>query len=768
MKDPQHELRDADALELAGEEPEFLGVVLEGKYELQSQLGRGGMGVVYKAWHRLLDRPVAVKMLHAHLVADEQQLLQMRREARLIADLDHPNIVSVQAFGTTPEGSPYVVMELLEGRTLAEILESEKQLSIERTVDLMLQVATALHYSHEKGIIHRDLKPNNIVVCPGENGAGESVKIVDFGIARRDVQSHTVTQVVGTPPYMSPEQCMGKRGTAQADLYSLACVMHECVSGQPPFVGESAIDTLRMHLSAEPPPLKTLREGTPVALQNITLKLLAKDPQARYESAAELIEDLSAVKKFLAGNGSEPVVGVPPPSSTRRRWRIPKRSFLAVVTGVASLCCLWLVMQFGSLSPTANDDASLWRPAEPAVKDEAEDPKRDIQTRLRNYCQRLGGVSGETAGSLPKHFEEALLELRLPGTQTPRQRSPEFVKMATSYEMLAAKYFLLSNNASRAAYHADLAARYSQYKQPAYRSSSYVEAMCLFAKACLSAGNADKAMEALDLAEGVLPPSRPQNSQGYHDYNRITPVRMQAYWQLKQFDKALEMAAVTAEAVIPSHDAEHQASKLEAMCRLNEANGGNFKDAIQLGTKLLDPETGTDWREDQAEKLTCRMLSRAFMANGEVDEAEHLLRRGIKAARKNRLMYYEEQKCRLDLATLLIQKKKSREAIDLLKATVRLQRDLPSLCEWRSGAAEGDVGDGFALPADDVRVEDLMLTTLVKLKAAYEAEHSDGFKPFQEEYETRLAANSRSHEKGMPAKLFALPKKLPAEESHAD
>ncbi|MFN8657533.1 MAG: serine/threonine-protein kinase [Candidatus Obscuribacterales bacterium] len=764
MKDPQHELRDADALELAGEEPAFLGVVLEGKYELQSQLGRGGMGVVYKAWHRLLDRPVAVKMLHAHLVADEQQLLQMRREARLIADLDHPNIVSVQAFGTTPEGAPYVVMELLEGRTLAEILESEKQLSIERTVDLVLQVATALQYSHEKGIIHRDLKPNNIVVCPGENGAGESVKIVDFGIARRDVQSHTVTQVVGTPPYMSPEQCMGKRGTAQADLYSLACVMHECVSGQPPFVGESAIDTLRMHLSAEPPPLKTLRKETPVALQNITLKLLAKDPQARYESAAELLEDLSALKKFLAGGGSEPVVFVPSASLAQKRRRVPKRGLLLGVAGVVSLCCLGLLAQYFFLSRATHDDAV--RGAEPQLNDKAEDPKMDVQARLRIYCQRLGAVSGETAGSLPKHFEEALLELRNPGTQTPRQLSPKFIKMATSYEMLAAEYFLLSNNASRAAYHADLAARYSHYKEPADRSSSYVEAMCLFAKACLSAGNANKAMEALDLAEGVLPSSRPENSQAYHDYNRITPVRMQSYWQLKQFDKALEMADVTAQAVIPSHDAEHQASKLEAMCRLDEANGGNFKDAIQLGTKLLDPETGTDWREDQAKKLACRMLAKALLANGEVTEAEDRLQLGIKAARKNRLMFYEEQKCRLDLADLLIQQKRYREAIDLLQATVLLQRELPSLCEWRSGHSEVDVG-GFALPSDDVRVEDLMLTALVKLKAAYEAEHSDGFKPFQEEYETRLAANSRSHEKGMPAKLFALPK-LPAEESHAD
>jgi serine/threonine-protein kinase len=222
--------------------------VIEDRYEILDELGQGGMGVVYKAWHRLLERHVAVKMLHQHVAADEKQLLAMRAEARIIADLQHPNIVQVHAFGTTEDGAPYVVMELLEAAPLSDILKNEDRLSIERCLDLTLQMAHALEFAHAKGIVHRDLKPSNVVITRGPDG-GDQVKIVDFGIARRYEQSSTLTQVVGSPMYMSPGQFLGRRGSIRSDLYSLGCVIHETASGAPPFVGETPIETMRKGLT---------------------------------------------------------------------------------------------------------------------------------------------------------------------------------------------------------------------------------------------------------------------------------------------------------------------------------------------------------------------------------------------------------------------------------------------------------------------------------------------------------------------------------------
>ncbi len=734
MKDPQHELRDADALELAGEEPAFLGVVLEGKYELQSQLGRGGMGVVYKAWHRLLDRPVAVKMLHAHLVADEQQLLQMRREARLIADLDHPNIVSVQAFGTTPEGAPYVVMELLEGRTLAEILESEKQLSIERTVDLVLQVATALQYSHEKGIIHRDLKPNNIVVCPGENGAGESVKIVDFGIARRDVQSHTVTQVVGTPPYMSPEQCMGKRGTAQADLYSLACVMHECVSGQPPFVGESAIDTLRMHLSAEPPPLKTLRKETPVALQNITLKLLAKDPQARYESASELIADLTALKKFLSGGGAEPTVAVPRPPTAfatvrtidYRKFMIPALILMLAAAGMAVVSSLRLNEPQAAVLQTVPAAAS-------AKVDDSPVLDRDVLARLAEYHKRIEHAKGAFLGKLPDLFEEALDEL----DKKPKS-DRGVVADGFEHEMLAAKLFLLGNRAGLAAYHADRAAHYAQYKPKMARTTAYVRAMCLFAQACLSSGQTGKALRALDCAEQAITHPIEADSEDEHDYNRVTDVRTQLGWANDKPLDALHWAQVTVGVVVKRHHSGHVALVMKSLNKL-----GRYEETLQLGQELFSEGFDDD---GQARLLASRMMAEAALKLNKPQEAEAFLRQ-VLASEPPPILFYEQQLVRLDLADLLEKQGRYAEAVVVLERALRLQVNAPAQRE---------------LPLGDMTNTYWTLNILRRLKADCTAiKRSADFEKFESEL-TRCEKEAASRQPlldiKMPDKVFALPK----------
>lgn len=739
MTDPQHELRDAHLIEVAGGEPAGGGVVLEDRYELQDELGRGGMGVVYRAWHRLLERPVAVKMLHAHLIADEQQLLQMRREARLIADLDHPHIVSVHAFGTTPEGSPYVVMELLQGRTLAAVLAADSPLPVERTVAIMLQVAQALEYSHEKGIIHRDLKPNNIVLIPAEDG-GELAKLVDFGIARRDVQSHTVTQVVGTPPYMSPEQCLGKRGTAQADLYSLACVMHECISGRPPFCGESAIDTLRMHLSEAPPALKTLRADTPVALQNIVLKLLAKDPQARYQSAADLIEDLKALQKFLRGQGPEPVVVVPEtlsrPSGGPLRRINPALVRVGLLILTLVIAAVAIFMHRSATQGTAQLDLQKYATATKA--NDTPDRSADPDVRAWHYLGRINEARARNLqlGALPQLLEGALDEMdRLP------KGDRRVIAHGFANEMEAARIFAVSNDAGRAAFHADRAAHYAQHKPSTTRAEAYVTAMCSFAASCIAAGEIDKAMAALQEAEKAITGKPPyaEETQDFHNYNRLTAGKTLLALKTGKADEALKWAEATAGVDVPHHNSEHNALLLEA---LNKA--GKFDQTLKRGEGML----AGPWDQNPARHLALRMMAQAASATGDDDAASRYLQQAD-TRRNSADMSFEEQRTRLDLADLLIKKRRYDQARIVLEDAQTLQRVAPALT---------------VLPLDEVVVPDLTLEILRRLKRVYGfLDHPDNFKHYESQLAKLEAANQQQvHKELMPKSVF----KLPPQEKH--
>lgn len=287
--------------------------VIEGRFELLDEIGRGGRGVVYRGWHRLLDRAVAIKVLHAQSAQDADALKEFRREARILADLKHPHIVEVHAVGAMPESAaPYVVMEFVSGKTLAAILETEHPLPLKRCVDLAVQIAQGLQYAHERGIVHRDLKPANIMVEQRADDGSEHIKIVDFGLAREEAigTGATVTRIVGSPPYMSPEQCMGKRATSRSDLYSLGCVLYETLCGAPPFSADSGIETMQQHMNSTAPPVNALRPDVPNSLANVVANLLAKNPESRYATASDVETDLLRIGKFLAGVTSEPIIEV--------------------------------------------------------------------------------------------------------------------------------------------------------------------------------------------------------------------------------------------------------------------------------------------------------------------------------------------------------------------------------------------------------------------------------------------------------------------------
>ena len=277
------------------------GHVLVERYRLEHVLGTGGMSIVYRAIDLRQNMLVAVKVLHTHLNFQTRSLKRFQLEGKALSKVNHKNIVRVHEFGMHANKTPFMVMEYVQGTSLAERLDLEKKLPLENVLEIALQVCDALEHAHSLNVIHRDLKPSNIMVEADENG-NEHAKIVDFGIAKVVSETHsqmTATgEVFGSPLYMSPEQCGGLTIDQRTDLYSLGCIIYECLTGSPPIYGDSALATMLKHQQEQPESLSqaTLGEIFPDELERIVAKLLAKSPDLRYERARELTLDLENVK----------------------------------------------------------------------------------------------------------------------------------------------------------------------------------------------------------------------------------------------------------------------------------------------------------------------------------------------------------------------------------------------------------------------------------------------------------------------------------------
>lgn len=256
-----------------------------GRYRVESVLGRGAMGVVYKGYDEGIDRYVAIKTVHRNLLSGEEGadwLQRFRREARAAGRCLHQNIVTVFEFGEQ-DGMPFIVMEYVEGRELSDIIRSSDHIDRKQAVDLVSQVLDALHYAHANGIVHRDIKPGNIIIL--KDG---TVKVTDFGIARIDSTSMTAHgSVVGTPSYMSPEQFTGGEIDRRSDIFSTGVVLFELLTGQKPFPGKSATEVMYKLLHHEPPAVTTLNPTLPIAMNAVVLKALSRDPNDRFANAGE-------------------------------------------------------------------------------------------------------------------------------------------------------------------------------------------------------------------------------------------------------------------------------------------------------------------------------------------------------------------------------------------------------------------------------------------------------------------------------------------------
>jgi serine/threonine-protein kinase len=284
----------------------LLGRVFDGKYRLDERLGGGGMGTVYRATHLLIDRPVALKVLSQRFVGDQTAQQRFRREARAAGRMQHPNAVTVTDFGATDDGYLYIVMELLEGRTLRDLIAHDAPLDPARTVSFMLQACAAVGGAHDAGLIHRDLKPANIFIEQRPN-LPAVVKVLDFGVAKFVVEEHdddnTLTQVgalIGTPRYMSPEQCTDTFAlTPAADVYSLGIILYEMLTGTTPFNGETHLAIALKQVSEPPRPPRELVPSIPEELERVILLALTKDPAGRPRNANELRSELYATAESL-------------------------------------------------------------------------------------------------------------------------------------------------------------------------------------------------------------------------------------------------------------------------------------------------------------------------------------------------------------------------------------------------------------------------------------------------------------------------------------
>ncbi|MCW2970723.1 MAG: hypothetical protein JWO23_1850 [Solirubrobacterales bacterium] len=336
-----------------------LGTLIGGRYRLDAQIGRGGMSTVYRAFDTVLERPVAIKLMHREIAADSDQLERFRREARSVAQLNHPHVVTVIDAGEEPatedgnpgDGCPYIVLEFVEGETLKDVIRREGPLDIPQAIAYAIEIARALGAAHERQIVHRDVKPHNILIS-AEGGA----KITDFGIARTLTEEGLTMagRVLGTTDYVSPEQALGHPVTGQSDLYSLGVVLFEMLTGGVPFRGETPVAVAMKHVREDPPDVQVLRPELSAATASVLDRAMAKDVGQRYPDAASMesdLEDVLAIETSRSGQATGEVTTVlrtlPGGALRRLPWRMRHRGrwvatlgLLAVIVAVALVVAL--------------------------------------------------------------------------------------------------------------------------------------------------------------------------------------------------------------------------------------------------------------------------------------------------------------------------------------------------------------------------------------------------------------------------------------------
>jgi serine/threonine-protein kinase len=418
--------------------------ILGGRYALLSVLGAGGMATVYRARDEVLGREVAVKVLSPQYAADPGFLARFEREARHVAALSHPRIVTV--FDCGIEGTaPFIVMELAEGPTLWQVLDEARVLPADQAAGIAAAVCEALQAAHAAGLVHRDIKPANIVLSGGQ------VKVLDFGIARAgDPGGATRTgTVLGTAAYLSPEQAAGRPAGTQADLYALGCVLFEMLTGAPPFTGDSEVAIAYRHVHEDPGPPSARRPGLPARLDEITAALLAKDPDGRPPGAA------AARAALLAATGPDRTAVLTPgalPPLRRPRWRPRSSEAVLAAALAAALIALAAVLLAGSGRPAAGPmapqaSAGASHPAGQASSAPRRTPRTPatgqagalppVAAAVAAFTGRLqaavadGQVAPPAGQDLFSHLQPLLFG---PPGQGPQQRDQQYAQLVQAFD----------------------------------------------------------------------------------------------------------------------------------------------------------------------------------------------------------------------------------------------------------------------------------------------------------------------------------------------
>jgi serine/threonine-protein kinase len=404
-----------------------VGELIAGRYEIEEVVGSGGMATVYRAHDRLLERRVALKILHEHFVRDADAVERFQREARSVAQLAHPNIVTVIDRGED-DGRPYIVFEYVEGENLKQHLARRGALPAPEALDLALQVALALEAAHDRGVVHRDVKPQNVILA--EEGRA---KVTDFGIARaRDTGAITVTgTVMGTSDYIPPEQAQGEPAGEQGDVYSLGVVLYELLTGEVPYEAENPVAVAMRHVHDPVPSARERRPDVPPRVDAIVRRALAKDPDQRYASMSDLIADLEAARLGEGPSDDSAATMIVPPVRAPRAYRGRRAartlllSLVAVIlVGGAAIGAY--VLTRGVESSVTGSDGGGPKPAEvvPLLGAGAYDP---FGTGGEHDDEAQNAVDGDSAtywtteryrGGLNKEGVGLVLDARAPKTVT--------------------------------------------------------------------------------------------------------------------------------------------------------------------------------------------------------------------------------------------------------------------------------------------------------------------------------------------------------------
>jgi serine/threonine protein kinase len=389
----------------------LIGTTIGGRFVIRRLIGDGGMGSVYEGFQSGLEQPVAIKVMHARYANKPESLLRFKSEARIASAVKHPNVVPTHAFGILDSGAPYLVMEYVHGINLSEYLKEKKTLDKGTFISIFKQCCEGLRVAHELGIVHRDIKPSNIMLVK-EAGGQLLAKVADFGIAKQEEmlegsQGLTRTgEVLGTPVYMSPEQCESKSIDQRSDIYSLGCVMYECLVGQPPFVSDTPFEVMLKHVNAEPQsPTEQhahLRKMRP--LVDAVMHTLQKAPEARPQTMQQLHNELVDADKGISN------------FKRKRILRVPKSAWKAAVAMIAFVCLAAVVLA-SQLHTTQSERAHVNVSDPRAVLADAErlEKKHDADGAGNQYRNYLTIVLGESPDEdkqwhvKPEYRDEATL-----------------------------------------------------------------------------------------------------------------------------------------------------------------------------------------------------------------------------------------------------------------------------------------------------------------------------------------------------------------------